>query len=76
LRRVTGVPADARASDLFHWQTSLIVNTAGTFVKRLLAENSRFISPGVVSLNDKSLGFSKGLLARDPDGHVIALLEK
>lgn len=70
------VPADARASDLFHWQTTLIVNTSDTFAKRLLAENSRFVSPGVVSLNDKSLGFSRGLLARDPDGHVMALIEK
>jgi len=26
-------------------------------------------------LSEKSLGFSKGLLARDPDGHVIALIE-
>lgn len=70
------VPADARASDLFHWQTTLIVNTADSFAKRLFAENSRFVSPGVVVLSDKSLGFSRGLLARDPDGHVMALLEK
>ena len=69
-------PADARASDLFHWQTTLIVNTADTFFRRLLAADSRFVSPGVVTLSDKSLGFSKGLLARDPDGHVMALVEK
>jgi len=69
-------PADARASDLFHWQTTLLVNTADTFANRLIAQNTRFVSPGVVSLNDKSLGFSKGLLARDPDGHVMALLER
>src|SRR5689334_20974147 len=69
-------PADARASDLFHWQTTLIVNTADVFAKRLLAENSRFVSPGVVTLSEKSLGFSKGLLARDPDGHVMALIER
>jgi catechol 2,3-dioxygenase-like lactoylglutathione lyase family enzyme len=62
------VPADARASDLFHWQTTLVVNTAELFAKRLLT--------GVVSLNDKSLGFSKGFLARDPDGHVMALVER
>ena len=61
-------PDDARASDLFHWQTTLIVNTADMFAKRLLT--------GVVSLNDKSLGFSKGFLARDPDGHVMALVER
>jgi catechol 2,3-dioxygenase-like lactoylglutathione lyase family enzyme len=69
-------PADARATDLFHWQTTLIVNTADMFAKRLLAENSRFVSPGVVTLSKKSLGFNKGLLARDPDGHVMALVER
>ena len=61
-------PADARAPDLFHWQTTLIVNTADLFAKRLLT--------GVVTLTDKSLGFSKGFLARDPDGHVMALVER
>ena len=70
------VPVDTRASDLFHWQTTLIVNTADVFAKRLLAENSRFISPGVVTLSDKNLGFGKGLLTRDPDGHVMALVER
>jgi catechol 2,3-dioxygenase-like lactoylglutathione lyase family enzyme len=69
-------PADARASDLFHWQTTLVVNTTDLFAKRLRAENSRFVSPGVVTLSEKNLGFSKGLLARDPDGHVMALVEK
>jgi catechol 2,3-dioxygenase-like lactoylglutathione lyase family enzyme len=69
-------PVDARASDVFHWQTTLIVNTADVFARRLAAENSRFVSPGVVTLNEKSLGFGKGLLARDPDGHVMALVEK
>ena len=69
-------PADARASDLFHWQTTLVVNTADTFAKKLLVQGSRFISPGVVEINDKTLGFSKGLLAQDPDGHVMALIEK
>jgi hypothetical protein len=70
------VPADARASDLFYWQTTLVVNTADTFAKRLLTDSTRFVSPGVVTLTEKSLGFSKGLLARDPDGHVMALLER
>jgi catechol 2,3-dioxygenase-like lactoylglutathione lyase family enzyme len=70
------LPADARASDLFHWQTTLVVNTADKFANRLLRENSRFVSPGVVTLSEQTLGFSKGLLARDPDGHVMALVEK
>lgn len=69
-------PADARASDLFHWQTTLIVNTADTFARRLLAADSRLVSTGVVTLREKDLGFSKGLLTRDPDGHVMALIER
>ena len=70
------VPSDARASDLFHWQTTLVVNSAEMFAQNLLAENFRFVSPGVVSISDGRLGFSKGLLARDPDGHVMALVEQ
>jgi catechol 2,3-dioxygenase-like lactoylglutathione lyase family enzyme len=69
-------PTDARANDLLHWQTTLLVNSADTFAQNFLAGNIRFVSPGTVAIADRQLGFSKGLLARDPDGHVVALVEK
>jgi catechol 2,3-dioxygenase-like lactoylglutathione lyase family enzyme len=69
-------PSDERASDLFHWQTTLVVNSTDRFAQSLLAENFRFVSPGVVTIEGGRLGFSKGLLTRDPDGHVMALIEK
>jgi catechol 2,3-dioxygenase-like lactoylglutathione lyase family enzyme len=69
-------PADARANDLFHWQTTLVVNSADGFAQHLLADSFRLVSPGVVAIGNGQLGFSKGLLARDPDGHVMALVEK
>ncbi|HSE33779.1 MAG TPA: VOC family protein [Pyrinomonadaceae bacterium] len=69
-------PSDQRANDLFHWQTTLVVNAADAFGQNLLAENFRLVSRGVVTISDGRLGFSKGLLARDPDGHVIALIER
>jgi catechol 2,3-dioxygenase-like lactoylglutathione lyase family enzyme len=69
-------PPDARANDLFHWQTNLVVNSADVFAQNLLAGSFRFVSPGAVTISDRQLGFSKGLLARDPDGHVMALLER
>ena len=69
-------PSDGRANDLFHWQTTLVVNAADVFAQYLLAENFRFVSPGVVTISDGRLDFSRGLLARDPDGHVMALIEK
>jgi catechol 2,3-dioxygenase-like lactoylglutathione lyase family enzyme len=69
-------PTDARSSDLFHWQTTLLVSAADVFAENLAAGNFRFVSPGVVAVEDRRLGIRKGLLARDPDGHVIALIEK
>jgi catechol 2,3-dioxygenase-like lactoylglutathione lyase family enzyme len=69
-------PGDERASDLFHWQTTLVVSAADMFAQNLLAGNFLFVSSGVVTIGDRRLGFSKGLLARDPDGHVMALIEK
>ena len=69
-------PADERASDLFHWQTTLIVNSTEQIARVLSQGNFRFISPGAVSISDRALGFGKGLLVRDPDGHVMALIEK
>ena len=69
-------PADARANDLFHWQTMLVVNDANSVEQTLRAAKSRFVSPGSVSVADSQIGFSKGLLVRDPDGHVMALVEK
>jgi hypothetical protein len=34
------------------------------------------VSPGVTQLPDDSLGFAKGLMARDPDGHALLLIEQ
>jgi catechol 2,3-dioxygenase-like lactoylglutathione lyase family enzyme len=68
-------PRDARASDLLHWQTRLLVPDAGLAAARLKAEGVGFISPGVVALADTSAGGTLGLGVRDPDGHVMQLIE-
>jgi catechol 2,3-dioxygenase-like lactoylglutathione lyase family enzyme len=68
-------PADERASDLFHWQTTLVVRSTEQIAQDLIQANFRFVSPGIVSLSDRRLGFAKSLLVRDPDGHVMALIE-
>jgi hypothetical protein len=68
-------PADEHASDLFHWQTTLVVRDLSK-VSQILLSEFRFVSPGVVTVSDTRLGFDKGLLVRDPDGHVMALVER
>jgi catechol 2,3-dioxygenase-like lactoylglutathione lyase family enzyme len=69
-------PADARANDLFHWQTRLSTKSVDAAAESLLGAKSLFVSTGVVSLTDRTLDFNKGLLVRDPDGHVMQLIEK
>jgi hypothetical protein len=34
------------------------------------------VSPGTVALGDVRLGFEKGLLVRDPDGHAVRIVER
>lgn len=69
-------PGDERASDLFHWQTTLVVGAVDKVVQNLVTANFRLVSPGSVALGDGRLGFAKALLVRDPDGHVMQLIER
>ncbi len=68
-------PADARASDLFHWQTRLVTADGAAAAQRAREGKYRLISPGVVTLPDGSLGFARGVLLRDPDGHAMLLAQ-
>jgi hypothetical protein len=69
-------PPDTRANDLRHWQTTLSTQNAAIAAKTITAAQARFISPGVVEIPEKQLGFAKGFLVRDPDGHALQLVEK
>jgi catechol 2,3-dioxygenase-like lactoylglutathione lyase family enzyme len=69
-------PADERANDLFHWQTTLAVASVDKLAQLLFVGKYSFISSGAVSLGDGRLGLSRALLVRDPDGHVMQLTEK
>ncbi len=68
--RVPGVPRAGRRPPL--WQTTVVADPAeGARVLR--AHGSPFVSPGVVRLSDRRLGYRRAVLARDPDGHVLQL---
>lgn len=69
-------PVDEHANDLSHWQTTLTISAANPLSQALPAEGSRFVSMGVVTFSDQRLGFAQGLLVRDPDGHVMELIQK
>jgi catechol 2,3-dioxygenase-like lactoylglutathione lyase family enzyme len=60
-------PADVRANDLVHWQTTLVTHDVGAAAHQARAGLFHRVSPGEVALPDTHLGFSKGLLVRDTD---------
>ncbi len=69
------MPADARPTDLLHWQVTLIVSDVEATADLLRAANYALVSSGVATLPDRKLGFQQGLLVRDPDGHVMQLVK-
>jgi catechol 2,3-dioxygenase-like lactoylglutathione lyase family enzyme len=69
-------PADEQANDLVHWQTTILVPNAAAAAGVVRRGRFRLVSPGAVTLPDTSLGFRRGLRVRDPDGHVVQLVEQ
>ncbi|HJZ12479.1 MAG TPA: VOC family protein, partial [Acidobacteriota bacterium] len=60
---------DARPNDLLAWTTRLYTNDTDALARSL--SDALLISPGVVKLDKVDLGFARGLLLRDPDGHIM-----
>ena len=69
-------PSDSRANDLWHWQTGMGVSSAVAAAQKIKGKHARFVSPGPVTLPERTLAFNKGFLVRDPDGHAVQLIEK
>jgi catechol 2,3-dioxygenase-like lactoylglutathione lyase family enzyme len=68
-------PVDERANDLVHWQTTVWVSSAGAAAADVRRGRFRIISPKPMELPDTALGFQRGVLVRDPDGHAVQLVE-
>jgi catechol 2,3-dioxygenase-like lactoylglutathione lyase family enzyme len=68
-------PADERPNDLVHWQTSVVVPDVTAATEAVRRGKFHLISAAPVELPDTALGFSRGILVRDPDGHVVQLIE-
>jgi catechol 2,3-dioxygenase-like lactoylglutathione lyase family enzyme len=67
------MPPDERANDLIRWQTTVRVRDLDAVASSARGAGQGWISPGPVALPEQQLGFSRALLARDPDGHVVQL---
>ena len=68
-------PADAAANDLIHWQTKVRVRSAEEAAAATRRGRYAWISSGAIAVAGGELGFRKGVLVRDPDGHAVMLVE-
>jgi catechol 2,3-dioxygenase-like lactoylglutathione lyase family enzyme len=69
------VPTDARPNDLVHWQTILAGNDAEAVVRAVRRGSCAMLSSAIVAPAEPGLGFTKGFLVRDPDGHTLKVVE-
>ena len=69
-------PKDTRTNDVWHWQTTLATANIASTKRRMRGSSGRIVSSNVANLPEKSLGFVRGFLARDPDGHGLQVIEK
>jgi catechol 2,3-dioxygenase-like lactoylglutathione lyase family enzyme len=67
------IPPDSHPTDLWHWQTTVVVPDVEA-VAAAVRPTATFVSPAVVTLRENMLGFEKGVLVRDPDGHAIQIV--
>lgn len=65
-------PIDLRANDVAHWQTTVETTDVGP----MLARSRRFllVSPDVIGALGLDLGFARGALVRDLDGHAVRVV--
>jgi hypothetical protein len=64
------MPADERANDLVHWETTVRVSDIDGAFGALRRAGCEIISRDVADVRSR-LGPARGFLARDPDGHVL-----
>ncbi|HEX5606831.1 MAG TPA: VOC family protein [Candidatus Binatia bacterium] len=69
-------PKDTRANDIWHWQTMLRTGNAEKTFRKLNRGSGRAVSSGIAEISEADFGFTKGFLARDPDGHGLQIVEK
>jgi len=67
-------PVDEHANDLIHRQTELDVEDEEAAMASLRSAGTRFVS-GSATFVAQELGFNRGFVVRDPDGHALGIVQ-
>jgi catechol 2,3-dioxygenase-like lactoylglutathione lyase family enzyme len=66
-------PADSKTDDIWHWQTTLVVEDAEKLYRQLSTMPYKIISKQLVSFQTTDGKPVKGFIVRDADGHALLL---
>lgn len=69
-------PSDERANDLVHRQTELEADGIDSIAAPLRAAAVPFVSSSPATFHDGKIGFTTGLVIRDPDGHALGIVQR
>src|SRR5215470_1223471 len=69
-------PSDERANDLVHRETELEAEGIDSVAEPLRAAAVPFVSSGPTTFHNGKLGFTTGLVIRDPDGHALGIVQR
>ncbi|MDJ0597000.1 MAG: VOC family protein [Pleurocapsa sp. MO_226.B13] len=75
-RNARPLPDGTTPKDLIHWETTLVVQDADIAAEKLRQGNYQFVSEGVAEIAEPTLGFKRAFLVRDPDGHVLRIVQR
>jgi catechol 2,3-dioxygenase-like lactoylglutathione lyase family enzyme len=69
-------PADLKANDIAHWQTTLATAAPERILGLVRTRLFDLVSPGPVTLPPSPLNIERTVLLRDPDGHGVRLVNR
>jgi catechol 2,3-dioxygenase-like lactoylglutathione lyase family enzyme len=67
-------PGDSRANDLWHWQTTLVVDDVEKLYNEFLHSSYRLISTALIDLQNGHGRHANAFIVRDPDGHAMLII--
>jgi catechol 2,3-dioxygenase-like lactoylglutathione lyase family enzyme len=69
-------PADSKTDDIWHWQTSLVVDDIEELYDKLKNGGYTIVSKNLVTLPSNNIQRVKAFVARDNDGHALMIKER
>lgn len=69
------LPEATKPNDLIHWETTLFVEDADIAAEKLRQGGYQFVSEKVAEITEPTLNFKRAFMVRDPDGHVLRIVQ-